>query len=575
MNTSRVSLKSKLSIGATKNVRFGGNVAEILEQYQKGNDSNYVLFLNQLRDPLLKSSQLVEWVQQCTELAQALDKDQNQIVNALLKVRWMEREAAVISAFQGFIITLVSSNPVHVRPVVKALTSCFIPVVSKKDEHKQKLNLEDEKIYETGHFILKTLLKLIPQASSIVTEVFQRSFPYMTKPVTVLEWYVKNLLYASTYLPHLRVEILELIVKCVADIDVHTPRVAIQDAEEEMEENDEDVTMFKMDEDVSNIDDDDEMKLPLAKTLDHLMTILLQYVKDFCFVHDEFQLHGAQKLLKELMKIFDDVILPLHGLVHVQFVIFYICSFKQSFCDTFIRHCWRKVTDPNIPSVLRQASVCYIASLIARAKFISLQSATACLDTMVTWCHDYVTKCADNTAFDFYSCDIARHSAFYSVCQAVFYILVFRHKEILDTKQGHSYMMGLNLHHLITSPLNPLKACLSSVVSMFTSTMRIHQILYCDTIVERNNRVILPVAGNTSSSLGNQNPLESFFPFDPYLLKRSSVYIDDLYTTWEGRVPQTEEVIEDEDEELIGSFSKSLSSPLAPGFSQLMSTTPF
>lgn len=31
------------------------------------------------------------------------------------------------------------------------------------------------------------------------------------------------------------------------------------------------------------------------------------------------------------------------------------------------------------------------------------------------------------------------------------------------------------------------------------------------------------------------NPLDSFFPFDPYLLRRSHVYIDQMYNTWKVR----------------------------------------
>ena len=32
-----------------------------------------------------------------------------------------------------------------------------------------------------------------------------------------------------------------------------------------------------------------------------------------------------------------------------------------------------------------------------------------------------------------------------------------------------------------------------------------------------------------------KNPLESFFPFDPYLLRRSYAYIGEIYSEWSGR----------------------------------------
>ena len=52
---------------------------------------------------------------------------------------------------------------------------------------------------------------------------------------------------------------------------------------------------------------------------------------------------------------------------------------------------------------------------------------------------------------------------------------------------------------------------------------RKYQLVFCYTIIERNNRQVLPVV---RSSIGgdcvstNTNPLDSVFPFDPYILKR-------------------------------------------------------
>ncbi|KAL0197396.1 hypothetical protein M9458_005936, partial [Cirrhinus mrigala] len=49
-----------------------------------------------------------------------------------------------------------------------------------------------------------------------------------------------------------------------------------------------------------------------------------------------------------------------------------------------------------------------------------------------------------------------------------------------------------------------------------------YQLVFCYTIIERNNRNLLPVVscsagGNLVAT--NTNPLDTFFPFDPYLLK--------------------------------------------------------
>ena len=49
-----------------------------------------------------------------------------------------------------------------------------------------------------------------------------------------------------------------------------------------------------------------------------------------------------------------------------------------------------------------------------------------------------------------------------------------------------------------------------------------NQLAFCDTIMEQNKRTMLPVEGTLDkfTPLTNINPLDSFFPFDPYVLSR-------------------------------------------------------
>lgn len=123
---------------------------------------------------------------------------------------------------------------------------------------------------------------------------------------------------------------------------------------------------------------------------------------------------------------------------------------------------------------------------------------------------------------------------------------------------GQKFLESLNLQTLVTSRLNPLKICLPLVAKTFASIARfvificvkkffgyallvstneiysvicnnhsflpcrIHQIAFCDTIMEHNRRSVLPVEGSMDASRQwtNINPLDSYFPFDPYVLSR-------------------------------------------------------
>lgn len=68
---------------------------------------------------------------------------------------------------------------------------------------------------------------------------------------------------------------------------------------------------------------------------------------------------------------------------------------------------------------------------------------------------------------------------------------------------------------------------------------RNYQIVFCYSIIETNNRYSLPESFATSSSYYNDtsvvlpsNILYSYFPFDPYVLKRSLIYIRPIYNDY-------------------------------------------
>lgn len=60
------------------------------------------------------------------------------------------------------------------------------------------------------------------------------------------------------------------------------------------------------------------------------------------------------------------------------------------------------------------------------------------------------------------------------------------------------------------------------------------QFMFCFSVIEQNKR----------AGFANDGELESYFPFDPYTLKKSKVWIEDYYIEW-----QPVEGLEDDDED--------------------------
>ncbi|OXB57538.1 hypothetical protein ASZ78_009296 [Callipepla squamata] len=503
-----------------KTVRFGGTLTDILLKYERGETTDFELLKHQLSDPDIKDAQIINWLHEFRYSVAYLTKDFEQLVSILLKLPWLRRSQEVVEEYLGFLGNLVSAQTVHLRPCLSMIVSQFVPPritireddVDISDSDDDEENLSEN--FDTCHRALQTVAKYVPSTLQFLMPILVEKFPFINKSERTLECYVHNLLRVTVYLPTLRLQILELIVEKLLKLD----------------EEDEERKKNKV---VST--SSERMAHPLAERLDILMTILFAYIKDVCHVDGKLDINKTKDLYRDLVSVFDKLILPTHASCHVQYFIFHICSLKLGLAEAFLDHLWKKLQDPNNPSVIRQTAGSYIGSFLARAKFIPVVTVKACLDLLVNWLHKYIDN--QDTGANAY-CDVALHGPFYSACQAAFYTLIFRHKQLLDgnLRKGLSYLQSLNFERIVMCQLNPLKICIPSVVNLFAAITRKYQLVFCYTIIERNNRQLIPVVrSGTGGDLVQMctNPLDSFFPFDPYMLKRSKKTIDPFYQFWE------------------------------------------
>lgn len=562
-----------------KTVRFGGTVTEVLRKYKKGETNDFELLKNQLSDPDIKDDQIINWLLEFRSSIMYLTKDFEQLISILLRLPWLNRSQTVVEEYLAFLGNLVSAQTVFLRPCLSMISSHFIPpraIIKEGDIDVSDSDDEDDSLpanFDTCHRALQIIARYVPSTPWFLMPILVEKFPFVKKSERTLECYVHNLLRISVYFPTLRREILELVIEKLLKLDVNASRQDIEDAEETTAQacggTDSMEGLFNMDEDEEaerETKDSPEwlgqMVHPIAERLDILLSLLLSYIKDVCYVDGKIDNNKTKDIYRDLIAIFDKLLLPTHASCHVQFFMFYLCSFKLGFAEAFLEHLWKKLQDPNNPAIIRQAAGNYIGSFLARAKFVPLITVKSCLDLLVNWLHIYLNNQDSGTkAF----CDVALHGPFYSACQAVFYTFVFRHKQLLDgnLKEGLRYLQGLNFQRIVMSQLNPLKICLPSVVNFFAAITNKYQLVFCYTIIERNNRQMLPVIRNTAGGDSVQtctNPLDTFFPFDPCVLKRSKKFIDPIYQTWEDmsveelqefKKPIKKEILEDEDDDFL------------------------
>jgi RNA polymerase I-specific transcription initiation factor RRN3 len=238
--------------------------------------------------------------------------------------------------------------------------------------------------------------------------------------------------------------------------------------------------------------------------------------------------------------------------------------------------------------VTRQTGACYLASFVSRASFVCAETVCESICALLRWADAYMQSLASgqvraNDARD--QCNL--HSLFYTVCQSACYIMCFRGVEAVKFYQyasvnpeGHH----AELEHIDIGPdrwnricghsLEPLRYCLESVRAEFLQLARIYQLISpsaLDRLEEADKRMASgqsvpqkrkkkPVSRIiTAATLEKQrlcagvgglgrgtNPLHSFFPFDPYLLRRSHGYIEPFYNHWGGSIE--EKLVEHDDD---------------------------
>ncbi|KAJ7386292.1 DNA independent RNA polymerase I transcription factor [Desmophyllum pertusum] len=516
-------------------------ITTALENVKLGKTKDYDLLIQKLADPEIKEVHLQRYLMALTTCSSSLTKQYDTLVGTVLNTRWAVCGDKTVEEFMEFLTSLLSAQTYYLRACLRMIVKLFLPGISK-DAHLKTADSQDlEKISCNAHEALQAVFEVVPAVPQFLIPVLSENFPYMKKPTIFQESYVKNLLQITKYLPNLRSKILELVIDNLTKIDVEIPKHELEHNEATIEEE-EDHTQFEVDMDAANItveatashEEENCMKNEMADKLDILMTILFKHILEVTHMNGEHNVDAGTELFNELLVVFENVILPTHALCHVQFVMFQLCSFDLDFSNSLLDVCWRKIEEPNTPAILRQANAAYVASFIARAKYIPISTVQTCLDLVAHWIHCYI----DMNDADCVGPDVDKYGPFYSVCQALFYMIIFRHKQLLDLEAGLKYIRRLNLDRIVTCRLNPLKVCLPTVVTMFAHITRYHEIVFCYTIIERNNRMTLPVATPASSravlNLSFMNQLDAFFPFDPYLLRRSAKFIKSLYQEWEG-----------------------------------------
>ncbi|EFH57897.1 hypothetical protein ARALYDRAFT_321615 [Arabidopsis lyrata subsp. lyrata] len=340
----------------------------------------------------------------------------------------------------------------------KYLISCLNMLVSNLRSQPRILNNKEQEVLSRVHAALHKISYLVPLAPSILLPILAQGMPSVDDKDHLVVPYVENLL---------KLENSSIIGKVVGNGILRVVMERLRDLDlkigwDDILQDDSTIAMFDMELDLAvegTTNEGEEFSVRslnqngnvVSKSLDDLMVLSFHHL-EFC--QDAGRL---DEVFENLFVSFENLILNTQKTKISQFLMFYACSLDPKSCGVkFASKLLDIFLSSNKHQVTRTNAVAYLASYLARAKFLPTSFVASMLKRLVDECADYCRTCNDDVRPE-------EHQDFYSGCQAILYVLCFRMRSILAVPRFLSQLTPLE--SVFISQTRPV--CLPSVVSEF------------------------------------------------------------------------------------------------------------
>uniref|UniRef100_A0A2P2LI22 Uncharacterized protein MANES_11G091200 n=3 Tax=Rhizophora mucronata TaxID=61149 RepID=A0A2P2LI22_RHIMU len=467
----------------------------------------------------------------------------------------------VMDALLELVISLAASNGKYVDSCLDMLISNFMPPVYLIDTLKQpRGQAKKEQVLSRVHAALKDITDLVPMATSRLSSIVVQRMPMTFKKHGEkdrmkyhTEIYVENMLRLESgeFREFVGSRMLMAVVDMLIELDV---AIGWND----ILQDDSPKGIFAMeleDDDEGTISDDEDGDVELPRTLSHkslgknIIADLLDGLMVQTFEHLEFCASNSRlnEVFETLLHSFMLTIMSTYKSKFAQFVMFYACALDPENCGVKFASVLadRFVYGDN--PLTRMSAVAYLASYLARGKFLSAAFVTSILKRVVDWCLEYC-KTQDGDM------NPKAHKVFYSGCQAIMYVLCFRMGSMMDIPWLKSQLLLMPIEAIIKHKLGPLKVCLPSIAEEFLKQAKAAHMFTMSEMYIFNDLL----ESDLSRDFGGLERLDMFFPFDPCLLKNSDrgfirpnfVYWKNVRTTYGGHEEDSSDE-EIDDNELV------------------------
>lgn len=447
------------------------------------------------------------------------------LISPILKMSMWNYGTDVMDALMELIISLAASSGQYVDLCLEMLVSNFMP----PDSFISLLNqprgiLRKVQVIDRVHATLIYIAELVPLSPLRLERIITERMPHIfTKEPLILTYVETMLKLESGKIGDLvgRTMLLAIMDRLI-DLDVD---IAWDDILQE------DFTKGIFDMELEDLEgpvddgqqDGDELQISWmeryfsgnlnAQKLDSLMVLTFEHL-NFCKERGRLS-----QVFDTLLQSFQQTVLTAYKSKFAQFVLFYACSLDPENCGRrFADILFHKFKTSRYPE-WRMSAVAYLASYLARAKFLSISFVAEYVESLLEWCSTY---CSNQSG----GINPKAHKEFYAGCQAMMYVLCFRMRSMLAIPRIRSHI-SKHIEDILRHPLSPLMVCLPSIVEEFLRLAKLTHLDVPDNFVSSNL-----LESELSMAFGGRERLDMFFPFDPCLLMRSDRYIRPNFVYW-------------------------------------------
>ncbi|SPQ97734.1 unnamed protein product (mitochondrion) [Plasmodiophora brassicae] len=407
-------------------------------------------------------------------------------------------------SYAQFIVDLVSCNG-------KFLPMCFGALVEKLRCHTTSCDVSVTSPYalpgrtpesvlavcEGVSSLICRILQLIPSALTSLFPLIVQSFPHPRMSADEHLAFIGNILRLSQDAPELRDRIVQLIVQKVVLLDCES------------------------NEDHSAVDD--KPAGPALDRLDRILALLLEHLQSV--QNSRPDLCGS--LFASLMHVFESTVLTSCNCRHVPFLMFYMCSFRNSFAETFLSFLLERALDLTQPQQVRVSCSRYLRGFLMTANYVRHASRMHCFEVILKYIHSYIEVheddldemriVNDDTIGDGNGKGL--HAVFYSLCETMLKLFCCFKPELQELlEEAPDLAEFFRFSSIVESSLNPLRFCCPDTVAEFATILISMGLGDCYPVIRRNN-MLASVA----------HPAVSTTPFTVLRLPLSRAFFSDIH----------------------------------------------